>query len=93
MSIYELTLVFPEEKDGKSKKAVMKMIEDYISKHKGKVVKHESWGIKKLAFPIKKQESGDYEHYVFELEPNNQQELEKSVRLEESLLRFLFISV
>lgn len=93
MNKYELTLVFPEEQDGKNKKSVMKMVEDFVAKNKGKVITQESWGIKELAFPIKKHERADYEHYAFELDPKHQQTLENNVRLEENILRFLFIRV
>lgn len=91
--IYELTIVFPEDKEGKLKKSVIKLIEDFAKSSKGEVMKHESWGVKTLAYPIKKNTTGEYEHFVLDLDKEKQPKLDEELRLTEGLLRYLFVRV
>lgn len=93
MNTYELTLLFIEDKEQKDKKRILKLVEDFVAKNNGKVVKQEDWGVKELAYPIKKNNSAEYLHYVLELEPKHQPELDRSLRLDEYLLRYLFVRV
>lgn len=90
---YELTLLFPEGEAGSDKKKVMKIVEDFVASKKGKVEKHESWGVKTLAYQIQRNSTGEYEHYVIELKPKHQPELSAQLKLEEGLLRYLFVRV
>lgn len=93
MNTYELTLLFAEDKEAKNKKAVTKLVTDYIAKKKGKIVKTDEWGVKPLAYPIRENKSGEYVHLVIELEPKNQPGLDKMLRLDEQMLRYLFVRV
>jgi len=90
MNTYELTLVIPE---GDNVARLVKVVNDYAKKHKGEVNKHESWGVKHLAYPIKKLNTADYEHFVLTLEPQAQVELEKSLHMDETILRYMFVRV
>jgi small subunit ribosomal protein S6 len=94
MNTYELTILFPESKEGSEvKTTVVAMIEAYVKKHKGEINKHEDWGSKHLAYPIKKLTTAEYVHFVMTLEPADQVMLEKSLKLEEALLRYMFVRV
>lgn len=57
----------------------------------GEVLAFESWGRRKLAYPIRRQLQGTYKylHYVAPAELPN--ELERNMRLEDSLIRFLTV--
>ena len=93
MNTYELTIVLPEDKDGKEVARIIKVITDFAKKTKGEVNKQESWGAKHLAYPIKKLAIGQYEHFVVTLEPAQQVVLEKMLHMDESLLRYMFVRV
>jgi ribosomal protein S6 len=69
------------------------MVTDFVKKAKGEVNKQESWGAKHLAYPIKKQTVASYEHFVLTLEPVSQVQLEKSLHMDEALLRYMFVRV
>lgn len=90
MNTYELTLVIPE---GDNVARLVKLVNDFAKKHKGEVNKQESWGVKHLAYPIKKLNTADYEHFVLTLEPSAQVELEKSLHMDETILRYMFVRV
>ncbi len=94
MNTYELTILFPESKEGSESKAnIVKMIEAYVKKNKGEINKQEEWGSKHLAYMIKKNTTAEYVHFVLSLEPADQVMLEKTLKLEESLLRYMFVRV
>ena len=77
MSLYELTLVLVE-----NAKAITPP---------GKVKTTKEWGTRDLAYPIKKALRGGYFHFVVELEPSEVTSLDKSLRQNDQVLRYLLI--
>lgn len=92
MNTYELTLLLPEGEE-KENARIMKMIEDFVKKAKGEILKQESWGVKHLAYMIGKQKTALYEHFVVSLEAAKQPELDRLLRLDEKIVRYLFVRV
>ncbi|KKU44593.1 MAG: SSU ribosomal protein S6P [Microgenomates group bacterium GW2011_GWA2_46_7] len=92
MNTYELTLLIPDG-DEKNKERVLKVVADFTKKHKGEINKQESWGAKHLAYPIKKLAIAYYEHFVLMLPPADQPTLDKMLRMDESILRYMFVRV
>lgn len=92
MNTYELTIVIPDG-DEKNKERVVKVVADFAKKVKGEVNKQESWGAKHLAYPIKKLGVAQYEHFVLSLPSEKQPELDKMLRMDESILRYMFVRV
>lgn len=90
MNTYELTIVMPE---GDEVARIVKLVTDFAKKTKGEVNKQESWGSKHLAYPIKKLATAQYEHFVITLEPAQQIVLDKMLKMDESILRYMFVRV
>ncbi|NMB57418.1 30S ribosomal protein S6 [Candidatus Beckwithbacteria bacterium] len=88
MKKYELTFVYQ-----KDLKDVEKNLEKILDSVKAKIVKKEDWGVKKLAYAIKKQTEAKYLYFEIELEADKTKELENKIKLEENLLRYLIIAV
>lgn len=93
MNTYELTIVFAQDQDGAETKRYIKLVTDFAKKTKGEVNKQESWGAKHLAYPIKKLAIASYEHFVLTLEPSQQPILDKMLRMDEQILRYMFVKV
>jgi small subunit ribosomal protein S6 len=55
----------------------------------GEVVKMENWGKRRLAYDIRKQREGTYAVFEISAEPAMVKELERQLRLNENVLRFL----
>lgn len=79
--------------EGGEKEKVVKLVESFVKKAKGEILKQESWGIKTLAYEIKKQKTAHYEFFVLSLDAKDQPELDKTLTLTEGLLRYLFVRV
>lgn len=93
MNSYYLTLVFKNELGEKERKALLSEILKKIDKidAKGLSVKEEDWGIRDLAYPIKRENKGYYIHLQFETEPKNVKDLDKLLKVEEDILRYLLV--
>lgn len=92
MNTYELTILLPEG-DTKLKERVLKLVADFVKRAGGEINKSESWGVKPLAYPIRKLTSANYEYFVLSLESARQVELDKVLRMDESILRYMFVRV
>jgi small subunit ribosomal protein S6 len=93
MNTYELTVVLPEDKEGKEVAKLVKTVTDFVKKAKGEVNKQESWGARHMAYMIKKQTVANYEHFVLTLESAKAIELDKMLKMDESLLRYMIVRV
>lgn len=59
----------------------------------GEVLKKDDWGIKRLAYPIKKSFRGYYVNYDFVGHPGSVAEMERLMRLDDNILRYLVVRV
>lgn len=91
MRSYEMVLIVRPDLEGDELDEVIAEVGDLIKRNDGDVTKVEPWGLHKLAYPIKDQQEGRYVLTNFELEPRNVKELERALRLRESVLRHMVI--
>lgn len=90
MQKYELTVVFPIGASSK-KKSSQTLIEKIVDINGGKIEKTEDWGEKELAYKISKNTSGNFVHYVLELEPKSVPGISKKLSQEDAIIRYLLI--
>ena len=68
---------------------LLKEIKKWLGK--GKILSTKSWGKKELSYLINKEKEGEYLFLEIEIEPEKGGEIEKRLRLEENVLRYLLI--
>lgn len=91
LSRYELMMIFdPNTGEEGSMKEVEK-IKKNIQDLGGKVTNEDFWGLRDLAYRIKKESRGYYAVLNIEIDPANTKEFEKDMSLEQSVLRFLLM--
>jgi len=88
MRKYELAVIFNVKDDSSALKEKMKAI---VSENGGTDFVEDDWGVRKLAFPIKKQFDGYYYFLKFSSEPAGMKGIKKTLYLEEELLRYLIL--
>jgi len=71
--------------------AFIRQMADVISQKKGKMVKQDIWGKRRLAFPIKRFTEGIYVFFLYEGPGDISQELERRFKQSDSVIRFLTI--
>lgn len=64
---------------------------DLITQAGGEIVYEESWGLKKLAYPIQKKTTGFYQLIEFKAEGDFIDRLETQFRRDERIIRFLTV--
>ncbi len=91
MNSYYLTLVLKPELDEKERKGLLDSVTKKLAGEDGKVAKEDLWGVRPLAYPIKRQTKGYYAHFEIEAGPKGAKGLDKRLDLEEDVLRYLLI--
>lgn len=89
MNSYTLTLVLKPDLDDKARKELL----DTVTKNFEKTDKEDLWGTRDLAYPIKHQTKGWYAHYQFSADPKVIAPLDKALKIEEDILRYLLVRV
>ena len=93
MNNYEHTLI---AKIDLTPDAFDKLIEKYsniISNNDGKIINLEKWGVMSFANKIKQYKKGNYLHVKFEGSGKIIDKLEKTEKIDNSVLRFLTVKV
>ncbi len=93
MEKYELTCVLPENISPSQKKLLVEKLEKILKGVNGSLKKSEEWGKLELAYPIKKNNSGIFLHFVIELNPDKLKLLNDKIRIESSIIRYLLVKV
>ncbi len=91
MSFYENTLITRQDL---AKNEITKIKEKYselINTNSGKVIKIEEWGLLNLARKIKKYNKGFYIHYKFEGSKITLNEINKKMKIDSSVIRYLIV--
>lgn len=92
MKQYEIVYIIHPDLEGTTDKLTDK-IKDLIESNKGKILKNESWGKRKLAYPIKRNSFGLYQFLMVEIDPSKINTIEKNFRISEEILRFLTVAI
>lgn len=91
MNSYLLTLVLKPEIEDKERKALLDSMVKKLTGEDGKVTKEDLWGVRDLSYPIKKQSKGFYAHYEITADPKGARGLDKILKVEEDVLRYLLV--
>lgn len=91
MNSYYLTLVLKPDLEEKARKALLDSLTKRLTGEDGKVTKEDLWGVKTLAYPINKQTSGYFAHFEISTDPKNAKGIDKNLKVEEDVLRYLLI--
>jgi small subunit ribosomal protein S6 len=85
---YEIAVLFDPQLEIDLSKPTAK-IEKIFTENKGKVVKTDNWGKKKLAYPIKNQDHAVYVFYTLELPAGNVAKVESTLNITDEVIRYL----
>ena len=89
MNQYEVLYVITPELDEEADKVVMDKFADIITANGGEIEKTDVWGKRRLAYPIDYKTEGYYVLVVFSANPELPRELERNMRNDERLMRYM----
>jgi small subunit ribosomal protein S6 len=93
MTEYETTVVVRPDISGDVIEATLDRVREAVKKSGGKLIAINHWGKKKLNYPIEKHTRGIYVHTQYLGTGGLVAEVERNLRISESVLRFLTIKV
>tara|TARA_B100001939_G_scaffold328775_1_gene324395 strand:- start:553 stop:882 length:330 start_codon:yes stop_codon:yes gene_type:complete len=91
MAFYENTIVVKQDLAEKEVKIVKDKYNDLINNSAGKVIKIEEWGLLNLAKKINNYKKGFYIHYKFEGNRKTLTDIEKKIKVDNSVIRHLTV--
>lgn len=90
---YETMIITRPSLSDEAVKALQDKLIGVIAAYKGEVVVNEDLGSKKLAYPIQKEARGRYTYMVYSGEGEIVHEIERNLRLQDTVLRFLTVNL
>ena len=91
MNKYEMMFIVKSQGEEKEVKAVFSDVEKILKDNKAKISESKDLGLKKLAYPIKKEINGYYGLINFEVAKEAITEIKRRISINESVLRHLIV--
>ncbi|NOY13621.1 MAG: 30S ribosomal protein S6 [Deltaproteobacteria bacterium] len=91
MRNYESLYIIHPDVVGDDLAAMVEKFQTVLTGQGAEIHKLDNWGVRKLAYPIKKVERGCYVQTLFRAEAQVVAEYERRMRLDEKVLRFLTV--
>ena len=85
---YETIYILRSDVDADTADKVQGRVAEVVGRDNGKLVKVESWGRRKLAYPVGKQKKGVYIYVKYVGKGGLVSELERNLKLQDSVLKF-----
>jgi len=93
MREYELIFIVHPDLDETATNEIVERVKGWITEAGGSISKTDPWGKRKLAYPIRKQNEGQYFFILAQMAPSFVAELERNLRFLEPVMRFLITIV
>jgi small subunit ribosomal protein S6 len=88
---YELALIIRPEVEEEGQQALIERFSELLTSDGGQVTDVESWGRRRLAYPIRKTQEGFYYFIQGQFSASVLPELERTIKLNEDILRHMVV--
>ena len=92
MTEYEVMFIIATALEDDKKESTIEFVKEIISSSSGAVGKTDIWGNRKLAYPINKKNEGYYVVMEFEGSADLPKELDRRMKISDSIIRHLIIN-
>lgn len=89
MQNYQLTILVSNKVDEKARTGLL----DSLNKDLGSKNKSDIWGVRGLAYQINHEDKAFYAHFNFEADPSTIPSLDRKLKLNEDIIRYLLIKI
>ncbi len=90
---YELTFIVRPQVEEEALRGLVDKVKGWITAEGGAVDRTDMWGRRRLAYSIRKEREGQYVFMLTRTNPAQIAVVERSLRLQEEILRYLFVRV
>ena len=91
MNQYETVFIMTPVLSDQQMKETVEKFKGILAAQGAEIINEESWGLKKMAYPIQKKSTGFYQLIEFKAEPTAIDKLEIAYRRDERVIRFLTV--
>ena len=88
---YELALIIRPEIEEEGQEALVERLSEILTSEGGEVTEVEKWGLRRLAYPIRKVQEGHYYFIQGQFSASVLPELERTIKLNEDILRYMVV--
>lgn len=89
MKKYEIMYILKANLEDAQRKEVIEKLHSLLTNEGTKVTNVNEWGLRDLAYPIKKETKGYYVVIKVECEPNATKEFDRKTKINNNVLRYL----
>jgi small subunit ribosomal protein S6 len=93
MRIYEELFILRPDAPEEEIDQLVEQLTTFIASQGGNVDKSEKWGVRKLAYRVQKRNEGFYVLLQFAAKPETLSELERRLRVSDSVLKYLTVRI
>lgn len=93
MPLYESTFIARQDISTQEVENLTKQFSQIVEDNGGKVLKKEYWGLRNLAYPIRKNRKGHYVMLALDTPPAVLKEMERNLKIHDDILRNVSIRV
>ena len=91
MHDYEMVVIAVPELDEQALATFNDRITGWITSAGGTMANTNVWGRRRLAYAIRKKTDGIYVQFNYQMDPNASRELDRSLRIDEQVIRHMVI--
>jgi len=93
MKKFETLLLFSPELSAENREGIISTLTATLEKENGKLTETDSWGMRDLAYPVRKQMRGYYIRLEFIAQGNTVAELERIIRITDGIFKFMTVKL
>ncbi len=93
MRHYETIIIVSQSAGEEGVNAIIDRAREIIEGDGGSLAMTDKWGLRKLAYPIRKEPQGNYVHLEYGAVPAAVKELERVMRIDDRCLKFLTVKL
>lgn len=93
MPLYESTFIARQDISAQEVENLAKQFSQIVEENGGKVVKKEYWGLRTLAYSVKKNRKGHYMMLVLDAPAATLKEMERNLKIHDDILRNVSVRV
>ncbi len=93
MRKYETLLLFSPELASENLQEILENLKGVVEREQGSILTLDDWGMRDLAYMVRKQTRGHYVRLEYALPPAGVAELERIVRITDGILKFVSVKL
>ena len=93
MRKFETLLLLSPELSAESREGILAALTSIVEREGGKMLEVDQWGMRDLAYPVKKLMRGFYVRLVYEAPAPLVAELERNIRITDGIFKFLTVKL